>query len=402
MQLLLKIQSEDDRSTFNYTSATDLSQMMTRPVLKLKMPTRDWVWGPSANWKIYSSAKKKLGSSDSAVVNGSVLRYISKIAGGYQENVVDACKSVAVKAGKVIRPRFYSLHSHGGTFGPIINSILASNKRRKGHMRNRRRFMNDERQILLANDEINTILRAQEHTAFFNSRLAARIDFNELSSNRPMEDQTFACRSCHDDGIIIGILDGHGGSTFAERVKKYLPLYVSASLVDSHINSVLDDHFNAGCLVESVMNTSHPGMDKFLTENLIDYIKEVSKKSPAQNDPGTFSTYVRQLLGPSVLVGSESEEENSRDVSDALKESFVRLDLDMVNEILNLSKLGKLESKDIGITASGCCALVAHINGNDLHVANSGDCRAVMGSLHDGQWSSIQLTLDHTASKSYF
>ena len=367
---------------------------MKRSVLKLKMPAKDWVWGPSANWKIYSSAKKSMQGK-----NNSLIRNFSRIAGGYQDGFLKLYRNVSVKASKIIRPQYYSFHSNGGSFGPLVNSMLAKNKRKHdGKYRCKRRFMNDHHHSSLTTDEVDVILRTKEHTTFFESSLTARIDFNELASNRPMEDQTFAYRSCNDNTVIVGLLDGHGGSSYGEHIRKYLPLYVSVSLLDAKTASSIDESLHVEDLVESLTNDKRLQIDSFLQHYLVEFIKEIVEKNPAQTDPGTFSTYVRQLLGPTLLVGSEEAME-TRGIPESLKEAFLKLDLDMINDLVNRSKDGTLGIKDIGLTSSGCCALVAVINGSELHVANSGDCRAVMGSYHDGSWGAVQLTLDHTASK---
>eukprot|EP00795_Rhopilema_esculentum_P001178 gene1178-15538_t len=362
---------------------------MKRSVFKLRMPAKDWVWGPSPHWKIYSSAKKSLQSK-----NVSVMRGVTKLAGDYQESIIEAYKNMLIKARKAMKPKFSTLHRHG-TFGTSTNFLWINSKKKGESFKSRRNFMSERLEVLLSSEEIDKTLRFKEETAFFNTQLTARIDFNELSSNRPMEDQKFAFRSVNDNGIIVGLLDGHGGNSFAEKVKKYLPLYVSAALVDSQFEAI--DSFCSSSLVEPIITGPNVEEDSFITNYLLNYIKEVAEKTPVQNDPGTFSMYVRQLLGPTMLLSSEEMLEK-KDISDCLKEAFVRLDLDMVNNILESSKSGNLKQNDLGMTSSGCCALVTYLNGSDLHVANSGDCRAVMGSLHDGMWSAIQLTLDHTAN----
>lgn len=359
------------------------------------MPAKDWVWGPSANWKIYSSAKKTIHSR-----NGSFIRSISKIAGGYQDDLSRLYKNLTVKAGRIIKPQYYNFHSNGGNFGPLVNAVLTRSKRRhEAKSKYKRRFMNDQGNISLTKDEVDSILRKKEHTTFFESNLIARIDFNELASNRPMEDQTFAHQSCHDNSVIVGILDGHGGSMFGEFVKRYLPLYLSVSLLDTKIISNTDESLSADELIRSLTNDPEPVIDSFLRNHLMEFAKEIVEKNPAQIDPGTFSTYVRQLLGPSLLVGSGDAIMDTREISQSFKEAFVRLDLDMVNDVVNRFEDGALGNKDVGLTSSGCCALVARLSGSELQVANAGDCRAIMGSFHDGSWSAIQLTLDHTASE---
>ena len=367
---------------------------MKKSIFKLRMPAKDWVWGPTANWKIYCSAKRSLNSN-----RWSLAKKLTKLAEGCQDDFSKIYRSLSLQANKIISPHSYSFHSNGGNFGLMANTILTRSKRKQeGKGRCKRRFMTDQNHPMLNTDEIDNLLRKREHTTFFESNLTARIDFNELASNRPMEDQTFAYRNLSDNSLIVGLLDGHGGSTFGEYIKRYLPLYVSVSLLDTKVASGIDESLHAEELVESLTNNAQSVMDSFLQNYLIDYARDIVESNPTQTDPGTFSTYVRQLLGPSMLVGSE-EALQVRERSDSIKEAFLRLDLDMANDLINRSKDGSLGPKDIGLTSSGCCALVALISGSELQIANCGDCRAVMGTYHDGTWSAIQLTLDHTASK---
>ena len=45
---------------------------------------------------------------------------------------------------------------------------------------------------------------------------------------------------------------------------------------------------------------------------------------------------------------------------------------------------------------SGACAVVAHIDSNELHVASTGDCSAVIGALsQNDRWVPIKLNQEH-------
>lgn len=361
---------------------------MKRSVLKFRMNARDWVWGPTAYWKVCSPAKKTV----LPLFNHEFLRCMTSAVGNYQEHLLKVYKTTIVRARKAARPNYYGLQNHG-RFGSALNSFII-NEKRKQHL-SRRNFMNESADIVLSKDEINSILRAQENTALFDSKLVRRVDFNELNSNKPIEDQSFAYRSSYDDSLIIGLLDGHGGNAFAEKVKSYLPMYISAALADNKLKSILDDKFHLGLLAESFLRKTPSKHDGFLHDKVQNFAREVASRS-ASDEPGTFSTYVRQILGSASY--SMEEKGESVEISDALKEAFLRLDLDLINDVIDESKRGNNKPKDsLKMASSGCCALVANINGSELSVANAGDCRAVMGSLHGEEWAAIQLTYDHTA-----
>ena len=51
--------------------------------------------------------------------------------------------------------------------------------------------------------------------------------------------------------------------------------------------------------------------------------------------------------------------------------------------------------------STGCCAVAAHIDGPHLHVANAGDCHAVLGTLNaDGSWEAKPLSIAHNVYNS--
>uniref|UniRef100_A0AAQ4R6R9 Putative pyruvate dehydrogenase phosphatase isoenzyme 2 n=1 Tax=Gasterosteus aculeatus aculeatus TaxID=481459 RepID=A0AAQ4R6R9_GASAC len=55
-----------------------------------------------------------------------------------------------------------------------------------------------------------------------------------------------------------------------------------------------------------------------------------------------------------------------------------------------------MKSTAIQVAFSVCTACVAHVSTDRIHVANSGDSRAVLGVLEeDGSWSALPLSLDH-------
>lgn len=57
-----------------------------------------------------------------------------------------------------------------------------------------------------------------------------------------------------------------------------------------------------------------------------------------------------------------------------------------------------LVSSFVQVAFAGCTACVAHVGTEGIHVANAGDCRAVLG-VHekDGSWSALPLSQDHNS-----
>lgn len=55
-------------------------------------------------------------------------------------------------------------------------------------------------------------------------------------------------------------------------------------------------------------------------------------------------------------------------------------------------------SSSLQVAFAGCTACVAHIGTDGIHVANAGDCRAVLGVREeDGSWSALPLSKDHNS-----
>lgn len=52
----------------------------------------------------------------------------------------------------------------------------------------------------------------------------------------------------------------------------------------------------------------------------------------------------------------------------------------------------------MAVALSGTCAVIAHIVKNNLHIANLGDCVAVLGSCSEsGDWTAKKMTNEHNA-----
>lgn len=63
---------------------------------------------------------------------------------------------------------------------------------------------------------------------------------------------------------------------------------------------------------------------------------------------------------------------------------------------IKFSSFQKLTGSD---ALTGCCAVAAHVDGPHLHVANSGDCGAVLGTQNeDGTWEAKRLTQYHNVA----
>ena len=102
-------------------------------------------------------------------------------------------------------------------------------------------------------------------------------------------------------------------------------------------------------------------MSDYASLNLVPYLLNSIRESDPTN-PEVAGKYVNQETPDSVRVAF------------ALKESFRRVERDIVSKLQPAFEMG------FGNVARvGCCALVVVMRGNELWVANAGDCAAVLG-----------------------
>lgn len=162
---------------------------------------------------------------------------------------------------------------------------------------------------------------------------------------------------------MAGIFDGHAGAACAQVVAKRLFKYLSVTLLDKV-------KFEDYC---TELNEKGPGPlyesfnDKY---EFVQDLREIYDKN--------FTEYVKRL-------------ECVSGVEEGFEKSFLGLDAD-------LSKEAEAGGKTLTVGMSGCVACVAHIDGADLHVASTGDCQAVLGSLSDSDsWIAKKLSIEHNS-----
>ncbi|XP_069166526.1 pyruvate dehydrogenase [acetyl-transferring]-phosphatase 1, mitochondrial isoform X2 [Procambarus clarkii] len=200
------------------------------------------------------------------------------------------------------------------------------------------------------------------------------VDSNQLESNSPIEDKLAVARCLHTTGYLFGVFDGHGGPECSQVVAKRLFDYVAASLLPRAELRRLVSEWKAGCRVPLTMvynDSSH-----FVSE-----LQEIYEAS--------LLSYCDTLL-TSVTQDFSME--------DALIGSFIQLDNDLGHEVVKNQNSPVLEPL-LRVALSGSVACVAHVDGPHLHVANTGDCGAVLGMQRQdtgGGWLAHRLTNDHS------
>lgn len=170
---------------------------------------------------------------------------------------------------------------------------------------------------------------------------------NSVASNNPIEDY----HSEHEskDGLVVGIYDGHSGPQCAATVSKVLSSYVQREL--------------------NIISSGSDGLKP--KDKVIDGIKDAFVK--LDNDI---------TLG-SLLLDSPSTSNSWLSWNPFYK----RTDYAQV-------------LKGIRTAAAGSCAIIAFLQGDEVYVACTGDCRAVIGRNlgYESQYEALELSKDQTAT----
>ncbi|XP_051788015.1 pyruvate dehydrogenase [acetyl-transferring]-phosphatase 2, mitochondrial [Erpetoichthys calabaricus] len=244
-------------------------------------------------------------------------------------------------------------------------------------------FTQEVFQCQLSPVQINTILRANELSVripeFDGRSLSSvlRFESNQLPANSPTEDRRSVATCMQTKGMMFGVFDGHAGFACAQAVSERLLYYIAMALMPQ--KNLVDIEF----AVEH-MKPVLPILQWYKHSN--DYIYRESA-----------SLYIDQLrVFWQELIDSDNAEGLSK--KDALSHAFKRLDSDISLEAQIPLNNDLMKNTAIQVAFAGSTACVAHVENANLHIANTGDCRAVLGVQNeDGSWSSLPLTNDHNA-----
>lgn len=331
----------------------------------IKVSSCQWAWGPTAHWRLYYSLKtfgKRCASFLSATTRES-------------NNDQD------------IRRRPGSRHRryrHTSNFDDSLSCFP------------------DISEVTLTDNDVNEIIRENETTIdeFPDSQIVERCEINQLKSNEPNEDQIFLTQSSFKDGLLFGVLDGHGGAAYGEEMKTRLPFYLHTLLTDK---SKFTEQPNIEDLVHILtherLTLENTKNRDFWMKKVSEYMEDLISKTRGSSKSGSMlSSFSNPLMHMFSINEDDSSSHDNVNFNQAIREAFLRIDGDVSAELLYLAQTNRISKDDLKLANSGCCALVAYIIEDDLHLANIGDCRAVLGSNKDGHWSAIQLTYDHTAA----
>ncbi|VDO39896.1 unnamed protein product, partial [Brugia timori] len=206
-------------------------------------------------------------------------------------------------------------------------------------------------------------LRSSEQSCTVADGAVARIDIAHLPANHPTEDYYAAAKCLSSEAFLFGVFDGHGGNSCSRYISTRLFDYISASILKQHIVTDL------------------PIRDRlhwFFTNG--DLLDEMYRENHLKN----IENFYNEAVSDSTMTT----------VRKALELSFCACDSDLSTNALD-ERHSELSKQYTGMVMAGSCAVVAHIRGVNLHVANVGDSAAVLGLYGQGVISAMPLSKPH-------
>ncbi|KAJ8784798.1 hypothetical protein J1605_007825, partial [Eschrichtius robustus] len=248
-----------------------------------------------------------------------------------------------------------------------------------------RRYASTPQKFYLTPPQVNSILKANEYSfkvpEFDGKNVSSVLGFdsNQLPANAPIEDRRSAATCLQTRGMLLGVFDGHAGCACSQAVSERLFYYIAVSLLPHETLLEIENAVESGrALLPILQWHKHPN----------DYFSKEASKLYFNS----LRTYWQELID---LNTGESTE---IDVKEALINAFKRLDNDISLEAQVGDPNSFLNYLVLRVAFSGATACVAHVDGVDLHVANTGDSRAMLGvQEEDGSWSAVTLSNDHNA-----
>uniref|UniRef100_A0A8D0G1I6 Pyruvate dehydrogenase phosphatase catalytic subunit 2 n=1 Tax=Sphenodon punctatus TaxID=8508 RepID=A0A8D0G1I6_SPHPU len=238
----------------------------------------------------------------------------------------------------------------------------------------------DDFTFQLTPSQINDILRAGELSHqipdFDGKHVHSVLKFesNQLAANLPNEDRRSTAACLQTRGMMIGVFDGHAGFACAQSVSERLFYYIALCLMSQQTLEEIEFAIESMKPVLPILQWyKHPndGMYREVASLYLNHLR----------------VYWQDLLNLDM--------EPRFSVEEALIYAFKRLDSDISLEA-QASEENKLRNISLQVAFSGATACVAHIDSVHLHVANAGDCRAILGVQgEDGTWSALPLNRDH-------
>lgn len=221
-------------------------------------------------------------------------------------------------------------------------------------------------------------LKRFETTRYFENSVVKRFDVVYLGSNTPIEDRFVTGMSENLGAAFFSMIDGHKGTLCAQYLQDTMLQSISARL---HEGADSEDDLRIVLNMDAVKERVNRGKEGEEGEDI--------------NVP---------VVGGDVKLSRMAVEK----VEDRLRESFVSLDnkisqvgLDDAKLVLSGRILSDKMKANIMTAIEGACALTAMVRKKDVFVANTGDCRVVLGrssgKFGKGNWKATPLSVDQNA-----
>ncbi|KAM6927118.1 pyruvate dehydrogenase [acetyl-transferring]-phosphatase 2, mitochondrial [Lycodopsis pacificus] len=299
-------------------------------------------------------------------------------------SILQRASSYTLTLSKPTAPLQHSHQCNSSSWGPCRSDTLCLTGEESGKWPHSRRHLSTRQNLdfQLSRVQINSILRSNEQSVsvpeFDGRGLSAvrRFESNQLAANTPNEDRRSAATCLQSKGMLFGVFDGHGGWACAQAVSERLLSYTAVAMMSKQSLEELEKCMERGRAVPPILQWYKQHADFNYRESASLYIDHLR-------------VFWQELLD------SEEQGEGMSPL-DALHYSFKRLDADISLEAQVPYYNDLIKSTAIQVAFAGCTACVAHVCADWIHVANAGDCRAVVGVLEeDGSWSALPLSQDH-------
>lgn len=257
--------------------------------------------------------------------------------------------------------------------------------RKRGFHNSVRKLANKFTRGKYSPQQVSAVLQRYEETADLNSGAVKSFQVNRMPANNPIEDRD-AIAFIKNDGIdqhMFGVFDGHGGYSCSQTISERLFHYIAVTMAsEDGLEKIRRGNFDFQSLLQ------------WHSQSHIHHVHLASE----------FEHVHREKLVKLATEMLSNLEDCS--VRDNLISAFTRLDEDIMLEAVPSTLNSDLRLPALQAAFEGSCGCVAFIDKTDLYIANTGDCRAVLGvgsydqSDDNMTWKALPLSNQHDAYNS--